>query len=67
MVAGTPAMANTARREANQMRQVNRAMRQEFKAQNRYIRNKAYNSYYSPTPVYNPSYVSPSPGTTVRY
>ena len=67
ILAATPAMANTARREAKQMRQVNRALRQDFKAQNRYIRNKTYNSYYSPTPIYNPSYVRPNPGTTVRY
>ena len=67
ILAATPAMADTARRDARQMRQINRALRQDYKAQNRYIRNQTYNSYFSPAPIYNPSYVSPNPGTTLRY
>ena len=86
MLASTPTMANTscgnhnnpaacrARRDANQMRQVNRALRQDYKAQdryiraqNRYIKNNTYTPYYAPTPVYNPYYVGPNPGITVRF
>ena len=74
ILVATPAMANTARRDARQMRQVNRALRQDYKAQNRYIRaqdryirNNTYTPYYAPTPVYNPYYVGPNPGITVRF
>ena len=74
MLAATPAMANTASRDARQMRQVNRALRQEYKAQNRYIRaqdryirNNTYTPYYAPTPFYNPNYVSPNSGVTIQF
>ena len=63
-----------ARRDANQMRQVNRALRQDYKAQNRYIRaqnryikNNTYAPYYAPTPAYNPYYVNPYHGASLRY
>ena len=79
MLAATPAMANTAcgnhnnpaacraRRDANQMRQENRTLRHDLRAQNRYIRNNTYTPYYTPTPIYNPYYVGPNPGITVRF
>ena len=86
MLAASPAMASTAcgnhnnpaacraRRDAHQMRQVNRALRQDYraqnqyiKAQNRYIRNNTYTPYYAPAPAYNPYYVAPTPGLTVRF
>ena len=66
MLAATPAMANTAcgnhnnpaacraRRDANQMRQENRTLRQDLRAQNRYIRNNITTPYYTSTPIYNP-------------
>ena len=79
ILAATPAMANTAcvnhnnpaacraRRDANQMRQVNRTLRQDLRAQNRYIRNNTYHPYYTSTPAYNPYYVGPNSGITVRF
>lgn len=79
MLAANPAMANTAcgnhnnpaacraRRDANQMRQENRTLRHDIRAQNRYIRSNTYAPYYSSTPVYNPYSVGPNPGITVRF
>ena len=81
MLAGTPAMAATAchnhnnpaacraRRDAHRMRQENRALRQDIRAQNRYVRRYMpvfYPGVYN-QPVYNPYMVAPAPGLTIRF
>ena len=47
------------------MRQDYKAQNRYIRAQNRYIRNNTYTPYNSPTPAYNPYYVNPYPGATL--
>ena len=76
LLAGSPAMAATpchnhnnpaacrARRDAHRMRQENRALRQNIRVQNRYIRRSTPVVYPG---VYNPYMVAPAPGLTIRF
>ena len=81
LLAGTPVMAANAchnhnnpaacraRRDVQRMRQENRALRQDIRAQNRYVRRNTpvyYPGVYN-QPVYNPYVVAPAPGLTIRF